>query len=95
MVGQVDNIPHGPTQDGVSLYIYIEKLPRPPITNFHQLSNMVKKRRSGAAPSTPNTAQNAIIFRHGVARDVRRAGKAMLYAVLARLTKIGHVKTNP
>ena len=56
-------------------------LPSPTSTIF---PIMINKKRSGAAPSTPNTDLNAIIFGHGVAHDVRRAGKAILYAVLAR-----------
>ena len=88
MVGQVlpEHIPCGPTQDGVSLYFISHQtcatdLPSPTSTIF---PIMINKKRSGAAPSTPNTALNAIIFGHGVARDVRRAGKTILYAVLAR-----------
>ena len=88
MVGQVlpDHIPCGPTQDGVSLYFIsretcVTDLPSPTSTIF---PIMINKKRSGAAPSTPNTDLNAIIFAHGVARDVRQVGEAILYAVLAR-----------
>ena len=88
MVGQLlpDHIPCGPTQDGVSLYFIsretcVTDLPSPTSTIF---PIMINKKRSGAAPSTPNTDTNAIIFGHGVARDVRRAGKAIFYVVLAR-----------
>ena len=88
MVGQLlpDHISHGPTQDGVSLYFISREtcatdLPSPTSTIF---PIMINKKRSGAAPSTPNTDPNAIIFGHGVAHDVRRPGKAILYAVLAR-----------
>ena len=88
MVGQVlpEHIPCGPTQDGVSLYFIsretcVTDLPSPTSTIF---PIMINKKRSGAAPSTPNTGLNAIIFGHGVAREVRQVGEAILYAVLAR-----------
>ena len=88
MVGQVlpEHIPCGPTQDGVSLYFIsretcVTDLPSPTSTIF---PIMINKKRSGAAPSTPNTDPNAIIFGYGVAREVRQAGEAILYAVLAR-----------
>ena len=71
----LDHIPHGPTQDGVSLLYLFTSKNCAPATNFHQLSIMITK---------SNTAPNAIIFGHGVDRDVHRARRAILYAVLAR-----------
>ena len=80
------HIPCGPTQDGVSLYFISREtcatdLPSPTSTIF---PIMINKKRSGAAPITPNTDPNAIIFGHSVTQEVHQSGKAILCAVLIR-----------
>ena len=80
-----EHISCGPTQDEVSLYLFTLKNwtgHQSPTSTIFPI--MINKKRSGAAPSTPNTDPNAIIFGYGVASEVRQAGEAILHAVLAR-----------